>query len=53
MNAQQLSQSRFLVGIALVIVAVALMVFAEGSYAVAGAVAFAVLGLVSIAISRR
>jgi len=45
--------SRFIVGLILVAVAVLMFVFYEGSYSTAGAVALGVLGLVSIAISRR
>jgi hypothetical protein len=45
--------SRFIVGLILVAAAVSLLVWGEGTYATAGAVALAVLGLVSIAISRR
>jgi hypothetical protein len=46
-----LNRSRFIVGIALV--AVAVLVFLLADYAAAGANAIGVLGLVSIAISRR
>ena len=48
-----LNRSRFIVGLILVIGAALLFLFARGSYAVAGAAAIAVLGLASIATSRR
>jgi hypothetical protein len=48
-----LGRSRLIVGLVLVAVAVALLVFGRGAYATAGAVALGVLGLISIAISRR
>jgi hypothetical protein len=48
-----LNTSRFIVGIALVLIAVLMFVFAQGSYATSGAVGLGVLGLISIAISRR
>ncbi|MBK8024661.1 MAG: hypothetical protein IPK19_25365 [Chloroflexi bacterium] len=53
MARSQLSQSRFIVGMSLVLVAVLMFVFGQGTFATAGAVAFAVIGVVSIAISRR
>lgn len=53
MNARQLNQSRFLVGVILIIVAATMLLLTEGDYATAGAIALGVLGLVSIAISRR
>ncbi len=53
MNRSRLSQSRLIVGLILVIIAALMFIFGKGSYATAGAVAIAVLGLVSIAISRR
>ena len=53
MSSQQLNLSRFLVGIALVVVAVLMFLFLEEDYSTAGAVALGVLGLISIAISRR
>jgi hypothetical protein len=49
----QLNKSRFIVGIILVGVAVLMLLFAKGNYSTAGAIGIAVLGLVSIAISRR
>lgn len=45
--------SRLLVGLILLAVAVLLFVLGEDTYSTAGAVALAVLGLASIAISRR
>ena len=53
MKGSQLNKSRFIVGIVLVVVAVLMFVFAKGDYSTAGAVGIGVLGLVSIAISRR
>ena len=48
-----LNRSRLIVGLALIIVAALMLVVGEGTFATAGAVALGVLGLVSIAISRR
>jgi hypothetical protein len=45
--------SRLIVGLLLVVVAVLLLLLGEGAYATSGAIAFGVLGLVSLAISRR
>jgi len=45
--------SRFIVGLILVVAAALLYLFGGESYATAGAVALAVLGLAAIAISRR
>ena len=53
MASPQLNRSRLIVGIALVAIAVLMFLFAKGNYATAGAIAIGVLGLVSIAISRR
>jgi hypothetical protein len=53
MNRSPLNRSRFVVGIVLVVIAVLLFLLAEGTYATGGAVAIGILGLVSIAISRR
>jgi hypothetical protein len=53
MGRSRLNQSRFIIGIILVGIAVLMFLFARGIYSTAGAIAFAVLGLVSIAISRR
>ena len=49
----RLNQSRFIIGIILVIIAALMLLFAHYSYATAGVIAIAVLGLVSIAISRK
>ena len=46
-------QIRFIVGTVLVAIAVLVFLFARGSCSTAGAIAMGVLGLVSIAISRR
>ena len=53
MKSSRLSKSRFLVGIVLIFVAALMLVFGEGVYSTAGAIGIGVLGLVSIAISRR
>lgn len=48
-----MQRSRFIVGLILVAAAILIYLFAEGTISTAGAVAMGVLGLVSIAISRR
>ena len=48
-----MQKSRLIVGLILVIAAALLFVFGKGSYSTAGVVALGILGLVSIAISRR
>ncbi len=48
-----LNTSRFVVGIILIAVSAAMFVFLRGEYSTAGAIAIGVLGLVSIAISRK
>lgn len=48
-----LNRSRFIVGLVLVGAAVLILLFAEGEYSTAGAIGLGVLGIVSIAISRR
>jgi hypothetical protein len=53
MQHTRLNQSRLVVGVALVVIAVVLFVFARGDTATAGIVALGILGLTSIAISRR
>ena len=53
MKSSQLNRSRFIVGITLVVIAVLIFLFAKGGYSTAGAIGIGVLGLVSIAISRR
>ncbi len=53
MRTSQLSNSRFIVGVILVVLAVLMFLFPETVYSTAGAVAIGVLGLISIAISRR
>ena len=53
MKGSQLNKSRFIVGIVLVVIAVLMFVFAMGDYSTAGAVGIGVLGLISIAISRK
>ena len=53
MKSSQLNKSRFIVGLILVVTAVLILLFTKGDYSTAGAIALGVLGLVSIAISRR
>jgi hypothetical protein len=53
MNSFQLNKSRFIVGIILIVIAVLMFLFVKGDYATAGAIGIGILGLVSIAISRR
>jgi hypothetical protein len=53
MNVSQLNKSRFIVGIILIVIAVLMFLFAEWDYSTAGAIGIGILGLVSIAISRR
>lgn len=53
MTRQQLNQSRFVVGLVLVVIAVLMFLLTEGVSSTAGAVAIGILGLISIAISRR
>jgi hypothetical protein len=48
-----MNTSRFVVGLVLIAIAVAIFLFGAGDYSTAGAVALGVLGLVSIAISRK
>ena len=48
-----MQKSRLIVGLILVAAAVLLFVFGKGSYSTAGVIALLVIGLVSIAISRR
>jgi hypothetical protein len=53
MRSSQLNTSRFIVGIVLVLVAVGLFIFAEEGSSTAGAIGIGILGLVTIAISRK
>ena len=53
MKNSQLNKSRFIVGIILVVIAALMFLFAKGDYSTAGAIGIGVLGLISIAISRR
>ena len=53
MDRHQLNLSRFLVGVVLVVIAVLMFLLTKETYATAGAIALGVLGLISIAISRR
>ena len=53
MKRSQLGKSRFIVGIVLVVIAVLIFLFGKGDYSTAGMIGIGVLGLISIAISRR
>jgi hypothetical protein len=53
MNEFRLSTSRLIVGIVLILIAVWMFFYSQGDYATAGAIAIGVLGLITIAISRR
>lgn len=53
MNGSLLANSRFIVGLLLIVAATLLLLFAEGDAAAAFGVTLGVLGLLSIAISRR
>jgi hypothetical protein len=53
MKGSQLNKSRFIVGIILVTIAVLMFLFVKEDHSTTGAIAIGVLGLVSIAISRR
>ncbi len=53
MKSPQLNKSRFIVGIVLVVIAVLMFLFVKGDYSTAGVIAIGVLGLISIAISRK
>jgi hypothetical protein len=53
MRSSQLKKSRLIVGIVLVVIAVLMFLFAKGDYSTSGAIGIGVLGLMSIAISRR
>ena len=53
MTRTPLQTSRLIVGVILILVAALLFLFAQGAFSTAGGVALAVLGLISIAISRR
>jgi len=48
-----MNKSRLIVGIVLVVIAALIFLFAKGNYSTAGAIGIGVLGLISIAISRR
>jgi len=48
-----MQKSRLVVGLILIAAAALLFVFGEGGYSTAGVIALLVLGLVSVAISRR
>jgi uncharacterized membrane protein len=48
-----MQKSRLIVGLILIVAAVLMFVFGKGSYSTAGVITLLVLGLVSIAISRR
>ncbi len=46
-------KSRFIVGLVLIAIAVAIFLFGGGGYSTTGVIAIGVLGLITIAISRR
>ena len=46
-------RSRFIVGLILIGIAVLIFLFAKGAYSTPGAIAIGVVGLLSVAISRR
>jgi hypothetical protein len=48
-----MQKSRLIVGLVLIAAAVLMFLFGNGSYATAGVVTLGLLGLISIAISRR
>jgi hypothetical protein len=48
-----MQKSRFIVGFILITAAALLFAFAKGSYSTTGVMALGILGLVTIAISRR
>ena len=48
-----LAKSRLIAGIGCLVVAVLIFIFGKGRYPTAGGVAFAVLGIIMISISRR
>lgn len=53
MPSPSLHRSRFIIGLALVAVAILLFLVARGEFSTPGAIAIFVLGLVSIAVSLR
>ena len=48
-----MNTSRFIVGLILIAIAVVMFLFGGENYSTAGTIAFGVLGLVAIAISRK
>jgi len=53
MTSSQLRSSRLVVGVTLVVVAVLMFVLGRDAYSPAGTIAIGILGLVTIAISRK
>ena len=53
MQSSQLDKPRFIVGMVLIAVAVLMFLFVKGDHSTAGAIAFLVLGVTSIATPRR
>jgi hypothetical protein len=53
MESSQLNKSRLIVGLIMIVIAALMFLFVKGDDATAGAVGIGVLGLISIAISRR
>lgn len=48
-----LQQSRLIVGLLLIAVAAVLFLFGAGNFSTAGIIAFGILGLILVAVSRR
>lgn len=53
MPQSSLNKSRFILGLVLIAIAVIMFVFLRDTYSTAGAIAIGILGLVSVAISRK
>ena len=53
MKGSPLSNSRFVVGMILIVIAVLMFLFLKEDYATAGAIGIGIFGLVSVAISKR
>ena len=53
MKSPHLNKSRFIVGMILIIIAVLMFLFVKADYSTCGAIVIGVLGLVSVAISKR
>jgi hypothetical protein len=53
MKSSKWNTSRFVVGLLLVVLSALMLLFANGNYPTAGIIGIGVLGLISIAISRK